>query len=100
VRLEVDDVPDLLAMVRAGLGIALFPPSLAGAGDGIALVPIRRFAPTFEISVATPTIRRPSAAARGVPRRHRAVAGPVPLRSRFPRPVGQGSLFVADPGTR
>jgi DNA-binding transcriptional LysR family regulator len=64
VMLEVDDVPDLLAMVRAGLGVALFPPSLAGAGDGIELVPIRRYAPTFEISVATPTLRRPSAAAR------------------------------------
>jgi DNA-binding transcriptional LysR family regulator len=64
VMLEVDDVPDLLAMVRAGLGVALFPPSLAAAGDGIELVPIRRYAPTFEISVATPTLRRPSAAAR------------------------------------
>jgi DNA-binding transcriptional LysR family regulator len=64
VMLEVDDVPDLLAMVRAGLGVALFPPSLVVAGDGIALVPIRRYAPTFEVSVATPTIRRPSAAAR------------------------------------
>jgi DNA-binding transcriptional LysR family regulator len=64
VMLEVDDVPDLLAMVRAGLGVALFPPSLVVAGDGIELVPIRRYAPTFEVSVATPTIRRASAAAR------------------------------------
>jgi DNA-binding transcriptional LysR family regulator len=64
VTLEVDDVPDLLAMVRAGLGIALVPPSLVGAGDGIELVPIRRYAPTFEVCVATPTVRRPSAAAR------------------------------------
>jgi hypothetical protein len=36
----------------------------------------------------------------GVSRRHRAVAGPVPLRSRFPRPVGHGRSFVPDPGTR
>jgi DNA-binding transcriptional LysR family regulator len=64
VMLEVDDVPDLLAMVRAGLGVALIPPSLVGTDEGIALVPIRRYAPTFEVSVATPTVRRPSAAAR------------------------------------
>lgn len=48
--------------------------------DGIQLVSIRRFAPTFQISVATPTVRRPSAAATalldvlhsrgGVARRH------------------------------
>jgi hypothetical protein len=43
---------------------ALIPPSLAGADDGIALVPIRAYAPTFEVSVPTPTLRRPSAAAR------------------------------------
>ena len=81
VMLEVDDVPDLLAMVRAGLGVALFPPSLAGARDGLALVPIRRFAPTFEISVATPTIRRPSAAARAL----------LDVLSRSARPTRAGS---------
>ena len=64
VTLEVDDVPDLLAMVRAGLGVAIIPPSLVAASDGIALMPIRRYAPTFEVAVATPTVRRPSAAAR------------------------------------
>ena len=62
----MDDVPDLLAMVRAGLGVALIPPSLAAEGGGIRFVPIRRFAPTFQISVATPTVRRASAAARAL----------------------------------
>jgi DNA-binding transcriptional LysR family regulator len=66
VSLEVDDVPDLLAMVRAGLGVALIPPSLTADRDGIHFVPIRRFAPTFQIAVATPALRRPSAAARAL----------------------------------
>ena len=66
VALEVDDVPDLLAMVRAGLGVALIPPSLAGEGDEIRFLPIRRFVPRFQISVATPAVRRPSAAARAL----------------------------------
>ena len=29
-----------------------------------------------------------------------AVAGPAPLRSRLPRPVGHGRQFVPEPGTR
>jgi hypothetical protein len=32
-------------------------------------------------------------------RRQAAVAGPAPLRSRLPRPVGQGRHFVPEPGT-
>jgi DNA-binding transcriptional LysR family regulator len=58
---EVNDVASVIEFVASGLAIALIAPSLVIAGDEVALVPVRRHAPHFEISVAVAANRRPSA---------------------------------------
>jgi DNA-binding transcriptional LysR family regulator len=58
---EVNDVASVLDFVNNGLAVALIAPSLVIAGDGVVLVPIRRHAPHFEISVAVASTRRRSA---------------------------------------
>ena len=58
---EVNDVASVIEFVSSGLAVALISPTLVVAGDEVALVPVRRHAPHFEISVAVASTRRPSA---------------------------------------
>jgi len=58
---EVNDVASVIEFVSAGLAVALISPSLVVEGDAVALVPVRRHAPSFEISVVVAATRRPSA---------------------------------------
>ena len=58
---EVNDVASVIEFIANGLAVALIAPSLLIAGDEVALVPVRRHAPHFEISVAVASTRRPSA---------------------------------------
>jgi DNA-binding transcriptional LysR family regulator len=58
---EVNDVASVIEFVANGLAVALIAPSLVVAGDEVALVPVRRHAPYFEISLAVASTRRPSA---------------------------------------
>jgi DNA-binding transcriptional LysR family regulator len=58
---EVNDVASVIEFVSSGLAVALISPSLVIAGDEVDLVPVRRHAPYFEISVAVASNRRPSA---------------------------------------
>jgi len=58
---EVNDVASVLEFVSNGLAVALIAPSLVVAGDDVALVPVRRHAPHFEISLAVASTRRTSA---------------------------------------
>jgi DNA-binding transcriptional LysR family regulator len=58
---EVNDVASVIEFVSSGLAVALISPTLVVAGDEVALVPVRRHAPHFEISVAVAANRRPSA---------------------------------------
>jgi DNA-binding transcriptional LysR family regulator len=63
VTMEIDDILELVRMVAAGLGVALLPPSIA-TNTELRTLRIRRHAPVQEVMVATPTVRRPSAATR------------------------------------
>jgi DNA-binding transcriptional LysR family regulator len=65
VTMEIDDVPELMRMVAAGLGVALLPPSIVTDAD-LSTVAIRRHAPVHHVAVAVPTVRRPSAATRAL----------------------------------
>jgi DNA-binding transcriptional LysR family regulator len=65
VTMEVDDTLALTRMVAVGLGIALLPPSVISDPE-LRTVPIRRHAPLLNVALATPTARRPSAAARAL----------------------------------
>jgi DNA-binding transcriptional LysR family regulator len=58
---EVNDVASVLEFIANGLAVALIAPSLLIAGDEVALVPVRRHAPHFEISVVVASTRRPRA---------------------------------------
>jgi DNA-binding transcriptional LysR family regulator len=58
---EVNDVASVIEFVSSGLAVALISPSLIVEGDDVALVPVRRHAPHFEISVVVSATRRPSA---------------------------------------
>ena len=58
---EVNDVASVIEFVSNGLAVALIAPSLVVAGDDVALVPVRRHAPHFEISLAVASTRRTSA---------------------------------------
>jgi DNA-binding transcriptional LysR family regulator len=58
---EVNDVASVIEFIANGLAVALIAPSLLIAGDEVALVPVRRHAPHFEISVAVASTRRPRA---------------------------------------
>jgi DNA-binding transcriptional LysR family regulator len=54
---EVNDVASVVEFVSNGLAVAVMAPSVAAGGD-VALVPIRRHAPHFEISLAVAASRR------------------------------------------
>ena len=58
---EVNDVASVVEFVGSGLAVAVIAPSLVVEGDDVALVPIRRHAPHFEISLAVAATRRRSA---------------------------------------
>jgi DNA-binding transcriptional LysR family regulator len=61
---EINDVATVADFVRHGLAITITSPIMLPPGDGVTLVPIRRTAPRFVVSIAMPAARRPSPAAR------------------------------------
>jgi DNA-binding transcriptional LysR family regulator len=61
---EINDVATVADFVRHGLAITITSPLMVAPGDGVVLVPIRRGAPRFVVSIAAPAARRPSPAAR------------------------------------
>ena len=61
---EVGDTPSVINLVDHGLGVALLPPSIVPPGDNIRLVPVRGSTPQWEVSIALPSNRPPTAAAR------------------------------------
>ena len=63
---EVNDTASMIDFVRHGLAVALLPPSFVSDLDDVAVIPIRRHVPRFEVAVATPSLRRLSAAARAL----------------------------------
>jgi DNA-binding transcriptional LysR family regulator len=73
VAFEVGDTLSMLSLVRQRLGVAILPPSLVRAVDGVRVVPLRGREPRWEVSLATATNRPPSAAARAFVERCRAV---------------------------
>ena len=64
VAFEVGDTASGVNLVRHGLGVAFLPPSIVADYERVALVPVRGRSPLWEISLATPTNRPVSAAAR------------------------------------
>jgi DNA-binding transcriptional LysR family regulator len=64
VALEANDVPFLLDLVSDRLGVALVPASFRHKKTDARFVPLAEPAPLWELAVATPAGRRPSAAAR------------------------------------
>jgi len=70
---EINDVATVADFVRHGLAVTITSPLMLAPGDGVALVPIRRGAPRFVVSIAAPAARRSSPAARAfvaLARRH------------------------------
>ena len=63
---EVNDTASVIEFVRAGLAVALLPPSIAAHATGLILLPILGPAPAFDTFLATPSDRQPSAAARAL----------------------------------
>jgi DNA-binding transcriptional LysR family regulator len=61
---EINDVATVTDFVRHGLAITITSPAMVAPRDGVALVPIRRGAPRFAISIVAPATRRASPAAR------------------------------------
>ena len=66
VAYEVNDTASLIDFIRHGLAVGMLPPSFVDGIDGIAIVPIRRHAPQFQVAVATSSTRRLGAAARAL----------------------------------
>ncbi len=64
VAFEVGDTASVVNLVRHGLGVAFLPPSIVADSERVALVPVRGRSTLWEISLATPTNRPVSAAAR------------------------------------
>ena len=62
IAFELNDTSTLVEFVRVGLAVAVLPPSMV-SGPGIALVSIRRAAPTFTTFLARPGERRSTTAA-------------------------------------
>ena len=62
IRYEINDSATVIDFVVRGLGIALLPPSLVSDTKGVVAVPIEGPTPSFDISLATSTVRPSSAA--------------------------------------
>jgi DNA-binding transcriptional LysR family regulator len=73
VAFEVGDTLSMLSLIRQRLGVAILPPSLVRATDGVRLVPLSGGEPRWEVSLATATNRPPSAATQAFVERCRAV---------------------------
>ncbi len=70
---EINDVATIVDFVAHGLAVTVTTPLMVAPGTAVALVPIRRHAPRWAVSVATPAQRPASPAARAfvaMARRH------------------------------
>lgn len=77
---EINDVATIADFVAHGLAVTITTPLMLAPAAPIALVPIRRHAPRWTVSVATPAQRPSSPAARAfveTARRHALVDGPA-----------------------
>jgi DNA-binding transcriptional LysR family regulator len=63
---EVADTGSVIGFVRHGLAVGLIPTSFFEDRSGVVFVPIHGRAPQFLTAIATPTNRRPTAAARAL----------------------------------
>jgi DNA-binding transcriptional LysR family regulator len=63
---EVNDTAIVIDFVRHGLALGMLPASLVDAGDELKLIPIRGGGPQFLTTLATPSNRRLSSAARAL----------------------------------
>ena len=61
---EVGDTAGVVNLIAHGFGVGLLPPSVVPSGENVALVPIRGRRPQWEISLALPSNRPVTAAAR------------------------------------
>jgi DNA-binding transcriptional LysR family regulator len=64
VTYEVGDTPSVVNLVASDIGVALLPPSIMPPGDNVRHIPVRGKAPQWEISLALPSNRPLTAAAR------------------------------------
>ena len=64
VAYEVGDTPSVVHLVAHDLGVAFLPPTLVAPSDNVRLVPVRGKPPQWEISLAIPSNRPLTAAAR------------------------------------
>jgi DNA-binding transcriptional LysR family regulator len=81
VKLELNDTAGVIEFVRAGLAIALLPPSMVAGVEGVALVPISPDPPTFSTQLIWPGDRPQKAAARALRERLVEQAAPTPRRA-------------------
>ncbi len=120
VKLELNDTAGVIEFVRAGLAVALVPPSMVAGVEGVALVPISPDPPTFATQLSGPGTdrrrrRRRWGAARAPDRAGRSAsasasrAAPSVTASHFRRayrgvsansPAGGGSSARRLQGTR
>ena len=80
VKLELNDTAGVIEFVRAGLAVALVPPSMFAGVEGVALVPISPDPPTFATQLVWPGDRPQKAAARALRERLIEKAAPAPRR--------------------
>jgi len=64
VTYEVGDTPSVVNLVASDIGVALLPPSIMPPGDNVRHIPVRGKAPQWDISLALPSNRPLTAAAR------------------------------------
>jgi len=64
VAYEVGDTPSIVNLVRHGFGVAFLPPSIVPPGENVRFVPVRGKGPQWEISLALPSNRPVTVAAR------------------------------------
>jgi DNA-binding transcriptional LysR family regulator len=86
VKLELNDTAGVIEFVRAGLGVALVPPSMFAGVEGVALVPISPDPPSFATQLVWPGDRPQKAAARALRERLIEEAGPGARGRRAARP--------------
>lgn len=63
---EINDTASLIGFIRHGLAIGLLPASLFENTAGIVFLPLRHRGPQFLTAIATPSNRRPTAAAQAL----------------------------------